>query len=155
MTSLARVAGGAAVEAGEHAAGATHLGGVDAAHGAGDGEAGADVAQGLASDPRTHRLGSGSLAHVEISTGRPTQSSTNLKRGRTSVTVKDCRKGSLRNKVLCFALQWIFIRGVLVMQVFPVTVRKWLRILPELRPGGCRCSSCPWRRSPSCWSETQ
>ena len=43
LVRLARVAGGAAVEAGEHAGGAAHGGGVDAAHGARDGQAGADV----------------------------------------------------------------------------------------------------------------
>ena len=88
----ARVAGGAAVEAGGHTAGAADRGGVDAAHGAGDGEAGADVAQSLTRDPRARRHNLGLGAHVEVSTGGPAQSSANLGRERTSVrlvTVKN------------------------------------------------------------------
>ena len=79
LVRLARVAGGAAVEAGEHAGGAAHGGGVDAAHGAGDGEAGADVGQCVARDPRGrhHRvLG----ADIEVSTGCLAQSAANLRR---------------------------------------------------------------------------
>ena len=95
---LARVAGGAAVEAGGHAAGAADRGGVDAAHGAGDGEAGADVAQGLTRDPRARGHNTGLGADVEVSTGGPAQSTTDLERERTSVrlvTVKDFKIGSL------------------------------------------------------------
>ena len=94
---LARVAGGAAVEAGEHTAGAAHRGGVDAAHGAGDGEAGADVAQSLTRDPRARRHNLGLGAHVEVSTGGPAQSSANLERERTVrlLTVKNFRIGTL------------------------------------------------------------
>ena len=81
LVRLARVAGGAAVEAGEHAGGAAHGGGVDAAHGARDGEAGADVGQGVARDPggRHHRVLD---ADIEVSTSCLTQSAANLRRER-------------------------------------------------------------------------
>ena len=78
LVRLARVAGCAAVEAGEHAGGAAHGGGVDAAHGAGDGEAGADVGQGVTRDPgrRHHRVLD---ADIEVSTSCLAQSAANLK----------------------------------------------------------------------------
>ena len=43
LVLLARVAGCPTVEAGEHTGGPTDRRGVDATHGAGDGQAGADV----------------------------------------------------------------------------------------------------------------
>lgn len=78
LVRLARVAGGAAVEAGEHAGGAAHGGGVDAAHGARDGQAGADVGQGVACDPRGRRH-RGLGADIEVRTSCLAQSATNLR----------------------------------------------------------------------------
>ena len=70
LVFLARVAGGAAVEAGEHTGGPADRRGVDAAHGAGDGEAGADVGQGVARDPRARGLHLRGLgAGVQVRTG--------------------------------------------------------------------------------------
>ena len=83
LVRLARVAGCAAVEAGEHAGGAAHGGGVDAAHGAGDGQAGADVGQGVTRDPSARRRHHRVLdADIEVSTSRLTQSAANLRRER-------------------------------------------------------------------------
>ena len=81
LVFLARVAGCAAVESGKHTGWPTDCRGVYSAHGASDGEAGADVGQRVTRDPwagSLHLRGFG--AGVQVRTGCLAQSSANLRR---------------------------------------------------------------------------
>ena len=88
LVFLARVAGCAAVESGKHTGGPTNSRGVDATHGAGDGEAGADVGQRVTRDPRAGGIHLHLGARVQVRTSWLTQSASNLKRQQWDMSYK-------------------------------------------------------------------